>query len=264
MPEAADPRHDPLVMSKAAVIIPARWASTRFPGKPLHLLAGKPLVQHVWERASRARAIDAVIIATDDMRIAEAAFAFGAEVALTSPKCVSGTDRCAEVASRLKGISQVINVQGDEPLIDPALINRLARTLAKEPRLDMITAAVPFGPEEDPSNPNAVKVVLNRDSNALYFSRSLIPFPRDGGAFPFLRHLGIYGYTTKFLLQFVKWRTGKLEAAESLEQLRALEHGATIRVVSTKSASIGVDTPSDALLAEELLSRPSRLPRGKQ
>lgn len=251
-------------MPKASVIIPARWASTRFPGKPLHLLAGKPLVQHVWERASRARGVESVIIATDDMRIAEAAFAFGADVALTSPKCVSGTDRCAEVAARLKGISHVINVQGDEPLIDPALISRLARTLALEPKLEMVTAAVPFGPDEDPTNPNAVKVVLNRDANALYFSRSLIPFPRDGGAFPFLRHLGIYGYNTKFLLQFVKWRTGKLEAAESLEQLRALENGATIRVLSTKSASIGVDTPSDALTAEALLSKPSTSARKKR
>ena len=250
-------------MSKTAVIIPARWASTRFPGKPLHLLAGKPLVQHVWERASKARGVESVIIATDDMRIAEAAFGFGAEVALTSPKCVSGTDRCAEVAARLKGLSHVINVQGDEPLIDPALISRLARTLAKEPKLSMVTAAVPFAPGEDPANTNAVKVVLNRESNALYFSRSLIPFPRDGGPFPFQRHLGIYGYSRKFLLQFVKWRTGKLEAAESLEQLRALEHGATIRVVSTKSASIGVDTPADAAAAEALLARGSGLRGGR-
>jgi 3-deoxy-manno-octulosonate cytidylyltransferase (CMP-KDO synthetase) len=245
-------------MSKAVVIIPARWASTRFPGKPLHRLAGKPLVQHVWERATRARGVDEIIIATDDMRIAEAAFSFGAEVALTSPKCVSGTDRCAEVAARLKDTTHVINVQGDEPLIDPMLIGRLARTLAREPELHMVTAAVPFDNEEDSSNPNAVKVVLNRQGNALYFSRSLIPFPRDGKAFPFLRHLGIYGYTKKFLLQFVMWRTGKLEAAESLEQLRALEQGATIRVLSTKSASIGVDTPADALAAETLLSAPSR------
>jgi 3-deoxy-manno-octulosonate cytidylyltransferase (CMP-KDO synthetase) len=245
-------------MSKTAVIIPARWASTRFPGKPLHILAGKPLVQHVWERASRARGIDQVIIATDDMRIAETAFSFGAEVALTSARCVSGTDRCAEVAARLRGTSHVINVQGDEPMIDPALVGRLARTLAGEPKLEMVTAAVPFGPEEDPTNPNAVKVVLNRDSNALYFSRSLIPFPRDGRAYPFLKHLGIYGYSAKFLLRFVKWRTGKLEATESLEQLRALEHGTTIRVLSTKSASIGVDTPADALVAEALLGRHGR------
>jgi 3-deoxy-manno-octulosonate cytidylyltransferase (CMP-KDO synthetase) len=163
-------------MSKAAVIIPARWASTRFPGKPLHLLSGKPLIQHVWEKASRAKNVASVIIATDDMRIAEAAFAFGAEVALTSPKCTSGTDRCAEVAQRLEGIAHIVNVQGDEPMIDPLLIGRLVTTLANEPALDMVTAAVRFGPEEDAENPNAVKVVLTRESNALYFSRSLIPF----------------------------------------------------------------------------------------
>jgi len=244
-------------MSKVAVIIPARWASTRFPGKPLHVLAGKPLVQHVWERASRARGVETVVIATDDMRIAEAAFGFGAEVALSSPKCVSGTDRCAEVAARLKGISHIINVQGDEPLIAPTLISKLAKTLADEPKLVMVTAAVPFAEGEDPANPNAVKVVLNHNSDALYFSRSILPFPRDGAPFPFLRHLGIYGYTRKFLLQFVKWRTGKLEAAESLEQLRALENGATIRVLSTKHASVGVDTPADAVAAEALLQTAS-------
>ena len=240
-------------MPKTAVIIPSRWASTRFPGKPLHPLAGKPLVQHVWERASRARGIDRVIVATDDMRIAEAAFGFGAEVALTSPKCVSGTDRCAEVATRLKGFTRVINVQGDEPLIDPALISKLAATLVKNPKLKMVTAAAPFASDEDPKNPNSVKVVLNRESNALYFSRSLLPYPRDGAPFPFLKHLGIYGYTRNFLLQFVKWRTGKLEAAESLEQLRALEHGAVIRVLSVDRSSVGVDTPEDAVAAEGLL-----------
>jgi 3-deoxy-manno-octulosonate cytidylyltransferase (CMP-KDO synthetase) len=240
-------------MPKIAALIPSRWGSTRFPGKPLHLIAGKPLIQHVWERVSRAKGLESVIVATDDMRIAEAAFAFGAEVALTSPKCVSGTDRCAEVATRMKGITHVLNVQGDEPLIDPKLISKLAQTLGEEPRLEMITAATPFRADEDPSNPNAVKVVLNRDSNALYFSRSCVPFVRDGGPFPYLRHLGIYGYSRKFLLQFVKWRPSKLEKAESLEQLRALENGTNIRVVLTKHSSIGVDTPADALAAEALL-----------
>ncbi len=210
-------------------------------------------MQHVWERTLRATAVDAVIVATDDMRIAECAFAFGAEVAFTSVKCVSGTDRCAEVASRLKGYSHVINVQGDEPFIDPSLISRLARTLSKEPALEMVTAAVPFSPAEDPSNPNLVKVVLNRRSNALYFSRSPIPYLRDGGPFPFMRHLGIYGYQIEFLLRFVRWRVGQLEAAESLEQLRALENGAAVRVLATKHASIGVDTPEDAQRAEALL-----------
>lgn len=242
-------------MPKTAVIIPARWGSTRFPGKPLHPLAGKPLIQHVWEKAVRAKGIDTVIVATDDMRIAEAAFDFGAEVALTSPKCVSGTDRCAEVTKRITGISHIINVQGDEPMIDPRLIASLAHTLAENKDVPMVTAATPFQAGDNPENPNAVKVVLNRAGDALYFSRSCVPFVRDGGGFPFLRHLGIYGYTRKFLLEFVKWRTGKLEKTESLEQLRALENGTKIRVVQTKHVSIGVDTPEDALTAEKLLKR---------
>ena len=238
---------------KVAVVIPARYGSTRFPGKPLFKIAGKPLIQHVWERCGKARGITAIIVATDDMRIAEAAFDFGAEVSMTSPKHRSGTDRCAEVAKRLRGFTHIINVQGDEPLIDPALISRLAKTLTADKDIDMITAANAFGSDEDAGNPNAVKVVLDREGNALYFSRSVIPFPRDGSP-RYLRHQGIYGYSAKFLLQFVKWKPGALEACEQLEQLRALENGARIRVLLTKSASLGVDAPEDAALVERMLS----------
>ncbi len=240
-------------MPKVAVIIPARFGSTRFPGKPLHLIAGKPLLQHVWERCQRAKGVEDVIVATDDMRIAEAAFAFGAEVALTSPKHRSGTDRCAEVARRMRGITHVVNVQGDEPMIDPSLVSKLAKTLAGEKGLEMITAANVFAEGDDVGNPNTVKVVLDRAGNALYFSRSPIPFIRDAHVIPFYRHQGIYGYSTKFLLQFVKWKPGKLEQSEQLEQLRALENGAKIRVVITKHASIGVDTPADVAAVEPLL-----------
>jgi 3-deoxy-manno-octulosonate cytidylyltransferase (CMP-KDO synthetase) len=240
--------------SKVVVVIPARWGSTRFPGKALHPIAGRPLVQHVWERCRRARGIDEVIIATDEMRIAEAAFEFGAEVALTSPKHQSGTDRIAEVAKRLRGASHVINVQGDEPVIDPALISRLARTMIKDPDLQMITAANKFAPGEEVTNPNAVKVVLDRAGNALYFSRSAIPFVRGDGNRPtFYRHQGIYGYSLPFLLQFVRWKAGVLEKAEQLEQLRALENGARIRVVITAKPSVGVDSPDDVAAAELLL-----------
>ncbi len=242
-------------MPKVAVIIPARWGSTRFPGKPLHPIAGKPLIQHVWERSSRAKGIDEVVIATDDMRIAEAAFTFGAEVALTSPKHRSGTDRIAQIAAGMRGISHVINVQGDEPLIDPKLITRLAQALAKDKKIEMITAANEFEEGADLSNPNAVKVVLDRKGNALYFSRSPIPFVREGGAVPFYRHQGIYGYSTKFLLQFVKWKPGLLERTEQLEQLRALENGAKIRVIITGHTSIGVDVPGDVAAAEALLAK---------
>lgn len=240
--------------NSVVAILPARWGSTRFPGKPLHVIAGKPLIQHVWERTLRAKNISRVIVATDDMRIAEAAFAFGAEVAVTSPKHRSGTDRIAEVAKKLKGASHLLNVQGDEPLVDPALLNRLAKTLLADPKLDMVTAANVFAPGDDVANPNAVKVVLGRDGNALYFSRSPIPYIRDAqAAVPYYRHQGIYGYSLKFLLQFVQWKPSPLEKAEQLEQLRALENGGRIRVLITKHASVGVDTPGDAVAVEKIL-----------
>ena len=242
-------------MPKSVVaILPARWGSTRFPGKPLHPIAGKPLIQHVWERTLRAKSIARVIIATDDMRIAEAAFAFGAEVAVTSPKHRSGTDRIAEVAKKLAGVSHILNVHGDEPLVDPTLLNRLAKTLLADPKLDMVTAANVFGPGDDVTNPNAVKVAISRTGNALYFSRSPIPYIRDAAAaVPYYRHQGLYGYSLKFLLQFVQWKPSPLEKAEQLEQLRALENGAAIRVLLTKHASVGVDTPADAGAVEKIL-----------
>jgi 3-deoxy-manno-octulosonate cytidylyltransferase (CMP-KDO synthetase) len=240
--------------TKVAVIIPARWGSTRFPGKPLHSIAGKPLVQHVWEKCCRAKSVSQVIVATDDMRIAEAAFNFGAEVAMTSPDHPSGTDRIAEVAKKLKQITHVLNVQGDEPLIDPALINQLGRALTRDPAIEMITAASPVEDDASFVNPNVVKVVLDRKSNALYFSRSAIPCNRDAteGA-PRFRHQGIYGYSRKLLLQFVRWKPTILEQCEKLEQLRALEHGVKIRVILTDHAAVGVDTPEDAEKAARLL-----------
>ncbi len=245
----------PSAEPRVAALLPARWGSTRFPGKALFPIAGKPLIQHVWERTRRARSLSRVIIATDDTRIAEAAHGFGAEVALTSPKHRSGTDRIAEAARKLEGITHVLNVQGDEPLVDPALLNRLAKTLIAHPEVEMVTSANPFGPEEDPANPNAVKVVLDRHGNALYFSRSPIPHFRDGKpALPVYRHHGLYGFSLPFLLQFVRWRPSPLEEAEQLEQLRALENGARIRVLLTRGASVGVDTPADAVVAERLLS----------
>ncbi len=238
---------------KVAAIIPARWASTRFPGKPLHVIAGKPLIQHVWERCKKAKTLSDIVVATDDMRIAEAAFAFGAEVALTSPKHRSGTDRIAEVAKKMKGITHIINVQGDEPVVDPSLIDKLARTLIADRTISMITAANPF--RENVANPNIVKVVVDRDSNALYFSRSVIPFSRDGDKpVQYFRHHGIYGYSRKLLLEFVKWKPTVLEQTEQLEQLRALEHGVKIRVVIARHASVGVDTPEDAGTVERMLA----------
>ena len=229
-------------MSKAVGIIPARWGSTRFPGKALHLIAGKPLLRHVWERCRRAKKLDKLIIATDDFRIAEAAFDWGAEVAMTSPNHASGTDRIAEVAKKLKQFAHVVNVQGDEPLIDPKLVDRLIRELQRDKKLEMITAAHPFEDARDADSPHQVKVVLDQKGHALYFSRAAIP---ASGSLYF-RHQGIYGYTRDLLLRFVRWKTSALERTESLEQLRALENGVRIRVVMTGSGSPGVDTPEDA------------------
>jgi 3-deoxy-manno-octulosonate cytidylyltransferase (CMP-KDO synthetase) len=184
-----------------------------------------------------------------------AAFAFGAEVSLTSRKHQSGTDRIAEVAEKLRAsVTHVINVQGDEPAIDPALISRMAKTLLTHRRISMITAANPFAKGDDIRNPNAVKVVLDQASNALYFSRSPIPYSRGGDRpVTYYRHQGIYGYSRRFLLQFVRWKPAILEKTEQLEQLRALENGAKIRVLITKAASIGVDTPEDAKTVERFL-----------
>jgi 3-deoxy-manno-octulosonate cytidylyltransferase (CMP-KDO synthetase) len=234
-------------MTKAVGIIPARWGSTRFPGKALHPIAGKPLLRHVWERCRRARKLDLLIIATDDFRIAEAAFGWGAEVAMTSPHHASGTDRIAEVAVKLKQFAHIINIQGDEPLTDPKLIDRLVRTLQGDRKLEMITAAHPFADSREAGSPHQVKVVLNQKGEALYFSRAPIPFDRDrASTVQYFRHQGIYGYTRKLLLRFVRWTTSPLERAEALEQLRALENGVNIQVVMTGSGSPGVDTPEDA------------------
>jgi 3-deoxy-manno-octulosonate cytidylyltransferase (CMP-KDO synthetase) len=242
--------------SRSAIIIPARWGSTRFPGKPLHEIAGKPLIQHVWERCVRVRGVDRVIVATDDPRILEAAFGFGAEVALTAPDHPSGTDRIAEVAKNLRSTDILLNVQGDEPFFDPKLAARLIRALADDPDCQMATAATPLEPD-DLENSNVVKVVCDLRGYALYFSRSPIPCDRDGDAAPArFRHLGIYAYRRKFLLGYVKKKPTPLEKAEKLEQLRALEHGAKIRVLITKKSGIGIDTPEDAAAAECLLGTP--------
>lgn len=245
-------------MSKTAIVIPARWSSTRLPGKPLLPLCGKPIVRHVWERCLKVRGADAVIVATDDMRIAEAAFDFGAEVALTSPKHPSGTDRIAEVAKSLAGFDIVMNVQGDEPFIPSGLVGKLAEVLRAEKSIEMSTAACALG-DGELENANCVKVVTDLEGNALYFSRSAIPCDRDGDVRPARwRHLGIYGYRRKFLLEFVKWKQTPLEKAEKLEQLRALEHGARIRVVKTKATGPGIDTMEDLQAAECFLANRKR------
>lgn len=242
-------------MSCCAVIIPARYASTRFPGKPLHVIAGKPLVQHVWERCQTCRHVSRVAVATDDDRIAEAARAFGAEVCMTSPHHQSGTDRIAEAAKQMPEATHIINVQGDEPLIPPALVDELAARMLGEEGIGMITAVHALHDETLLENPNIVKCVLNRDGRALYFSRSRIPYPR--GSHPGLthwRHMGIYGFRRAFLEQFVRWEPSPLEVTESLEQLRALENGAPVHVVITEHDSPGIDTPEQARELEAVIA----------
>lgn len=243
--------------SRSLVAIPARWGSTRFPGKPLHLIAGKPLVQHVWERCQECTAIDDIVIATDDQRIVEAAAAFGAKAVFTSPDHPSGTDRIAEAAQSYSDHDIIINVQGDEPLISPALIDELARTLRRDPSIRMITAAAPIHDPAQISDPNVVKVVFDLAGDSLYFSRSPLPFVRNADAATrHHRHLGIYGFQREFLFQFVAWPPSTLEKTESLEQLRALENGTRLRVVLTDELSPGVDTPEQARQIETRLLNP--------
>ena len=244
---------------RLAIIIPARFASTRFPGKPLHLLAGKPMIQHVWERARLASPNADVAIATDDERIREAAHAFGARVEMTRTDHPSGTDRIIEVIERNPDWDGVVNVQGDEPLISPALIARLMAALAGDASLDMVTAAVPVEDAALALDPNVVKVVTGARGDALYFSRAPIPWDRSAGSGSarFLWHKGIYGYRREFLLRYRDWAPSPLEKLEQLEQLRALENGARIRVLETDDVAPGVDTPEQAAEVEARMTRES-------
>jgi 3-deoxy-manno-octulosonate cytidylyltransferase (CMP-KDO synthetase) len=242
-------------VNKAAGIIPARWSSTRFPGKPLYEIAGKPLLKHVVDRCLRAKHLDSVIVATDDMRIAEAAFNWGVEVALTSPTHRSGTDRIAEVARNTPKFGWIINIQGDEPLIEPRLIDRIVEKLRSDSKIEIVTAAHPFENTAEASSPHQVKVVIDASGHALYFSRAAIPFPRNAANIKYFRHQGIYGFRRDALLHFVKCKPTPLERTESLEQLRALENGVKVHVLVTTKGSPGIDTPQDAKALEQKLAR---------
>ena len=241
-------------MNRAVGIIPARWSSTRFPGKPLYPIAGKALLQRVCERCEQAKNLDTVIVATDDMRIAEAAFSWGAEVAMTSKSHHSGTDRIAEVARNAKQFGFIVNIQGDEPLVDPRVIDKLVEKLRADRAVQIVTAAHQFENPADALSPHQVKVVVDLSGNALYFSRAPIPYSSDA----FLRHQGIYGFRRNALLQFVKWKPTPLERAESLEQLRALENGVKVHVLITAKGSPGIDTLADAKTLERKLARAER------
>lgn len=231
-------------------VIPARLASTRFPAKALAPLHGKPILQHVWERASQARYLQTLLIATDDETIATVARKFGAQVRMTSPTHPSGTDRVAEAASAYSH-PVVVNIQGDEPLIDPAAIDAAVLALLDHDDALMGTLAKRI---EDPSeihNPNVVKVVTAHDGRAIYFSRSPIPYDRGGGA-AYFKHIGLYTYRREFLLGYSDLPVGPLEQVEKLEQLRALENGYRIQVAETEYESLGVDTPEDLARVETL------------
>ncbi|MEN0105531.1 MAG: 3-deoxy-manno-octulosonate cytidylyltransferase [Pseudomonas sp.] len=246
------------------VVIPARYASTRLPGKPLQDICGKPMIQHVWEQARKSSA-QRVVVATDDARIVDACKGFGAEVVLTRVDHNSGTDRLAEVASALglAGDAIVVNVQGDEPLIPPAVIDQVAANLAAHPEAAMSTLAEPIEDVTALFNPNVVKVVTDQNGLALTFSRAPLPWARDAFAasrdtlpagVPYRRHIGIYAYRAQFLHNFVSWGPCWLEDTECLEQLRALFHGERIHVADALEApQAGVDTPEDLERVRRLL-----------
>jgi 3-deoxy-manno-octulosonate cytidylyltransferase (CMP-KDO synthetase) len=227
----------------AILVIPARYGSTRLPGKPLLSETGRPLVVHVLENASRARCAERVVVATDDARILEAVRAAGGEAVLTAGRHQSGTDRVAEAVAGLSG-EFVVNVQGDEPEIDPGHLDRLVDALDRDPTVGIATLAAPCSREEATS-PHVVKVVLDREGRALYFSRSPIPYDRDGGGVRWLRHAGVYAYRRATLEALVRTPPTPLERAESLEQLRALETGRAIRVVVVDRVVPGIDTRED-------------------
>ena len=237
-------------------IIPARYASTRFPGKPLAPIAGVPMIQRVYERTCKASCVTRTVVATDDQRIVDTVTGFGGEAVMTSEKCRSGTDRVADTA-RILGLSEddiVVNIQGDQPLIAPETVYGTAAPLLEETGFEMSTAAFPIVDEQEKTNPNNVKTVFDANGFALYFSRSPIPFARDEGTrFEMFKHIGIYAYTKHFLDIFTSLPTGILENVEKLEQLRALEHGYRIRVVVTQHDSPEVDVPRDIAKIEAAL-----------
>lgn len=236
-------------------VIPARYSSTRLPGKPLADIVGKPMIQHVYERAMLAKKPTMVLVATDHELVYQAVQSFGGRAMMTSPDHSTGTDRLAEVAGSFPDVDVIINVQGDEPLIDPQVIDDLATAFDHDPELTMATLMTEMA-EHEMANPNAVKVITDLNGYALYFSRSLIPYPRvTEVGMPVHKHLGIYAYRRNFLLKYARLNPTPLERTESLEQLRALEHGYKIKVIKTNFQSIGVDTIEDLEQVNQLLTK---------
>ncbi|MGB9179377.1 MAG: 3-deoxy-manno-octulosonate cytidylyltransferase [Pyrinomonadaceae bacterium] len=259
----------------AVAIIPARYSSSRLPGKPLLEIAGRPMILHVLERTLEARNVSRAIVATDDLRILEAVTASGYEAVMTRTDHASGSDRLAEVAATLTEADVIVNVQGDEPLISPRTIERAVEEIFNSPEASIVTTSEPLTQAEDVLNADVVKVVVDTQGRALYFSRSPVPYPREAvrqhGTLAsalandpaliqtFRKHTGLYVYRRAFLLQYTGWPQSFLERAESLEQLRALERGVTIRVVETHEPSIGVDTPEDLARVRAMFDRQERV-----
>ncbi|MBL7645269.1 MAG: 3-deoxy-manno-octulosonate cytidylyltransferase [Candidatus Hydrogenedentes bacterium] len=238
-------------------IIPARYGSTRLPGKPLRAILDKSMIQHVYERCAMADSIDDLVVATDDERIRDAVLAFGGKAVMTRPDHPSGTDRLAEVAESLE-TDIVVNIQGDQPFFNPDMIDEVVTPLVADPALEVATLMYPIEREDDLHDTGVVKVVTNLLGDALYFSRSLIPFPRQHVAHKVFEHVGLYAYRRTSLLRLAKLPVTTLEAVESLEQLRWLEHGVRIRVVESQCADqafsgFSVDTPEDLARAEAML-----------
>ena len=238
---------------KSVIVIPARYGATRFPGKSLARILGRPMIQWVWEAACRSRLTSQVVIATDDERIADTAAKFGADVIMTKKSHRSGTDRMAEVADKIPA-QLYVNVQGDEPMLAASAVDELIRAMMENPRVPIGTLAHRIESEAEWRSPEVVKVVADRHGEALYFSRSPLPFQRafDPRA-RLLRHVGIYAFRARALATFVSLKPSPLEVAESLEQLRALEHGLVIQVIETKYRCLGVDTPADLARVEAAL-----------
>ncbi len=253
MSASATDAAEPTTARASGVIaaIPARYGSTRLPGKPLAKIAGKTMIEHVYRRVADARGLERTVVLTDDERVGEAVAAFGGEWEMTPVECASGTD-CIAHAARAWPEAPILNIQGDEPLIDPAAIEAVATHLLAEPGDPVVTLAS-VAAEEILHDPNTVKVVRNHAGYALYFSRAAIPFPRQGGKAPVLQHLGIYGYQRAALGRLAALPPSSLEQSESLEQLRALENGISIRVLEVAGAETGVDTPEDLAKVEAKL-----------
>ena len=236
---------------KVLCIIPARYASTRLPGKPLRDIAGKPMIVRVYERAVRAQRVHEVVVATDDERIRAAVEEHGGHAVMTRANHATGTDRLAEVAAQRPDCDLIINVQGDEPLIEPSVIDELIAPFETDENLPMATVMTRMDDAAEQLNPNNVKVIVDKLGYALYFSRSLVPYPR-ASVVPVYKHIGIYAYRRDFLLHYARLAPTPLEKAESLEQLRALENGYGIRVLETRCRFVGVDTPEDLALVNRI------------